>query len=152
ASDRLYELRPVSFRYKKYVKEAVAKGEDPSKLPRSYGLIAEEVTKVFPDLVVYGKDGKPKTIKYRLLAPLLLNELQKEHWRVISDETELATLKKRESELVEQAAEGDHRLSTVESELAAQRRELMRLQDRIAGLASLPQTGAGGAAAGRRSP
>ena len=124
ASDRLYELRPVSFRYKKYVKEAVAKGEDPSELPRTYGLIAEEVANVFPDLVVYGKDGKPKTIKYRLLAPLLLNELQKEHWRAIEAETDLGRLRQevtaeraRLAELSARDAARAQRLARLEAEL-----------------------------------
>lgn len=111
-SDKLYELRPVSFRYKKYVGEAIAEGEDPAGLPRTYGLIAEEVAKVFPDLVVYGKDGKPETVKYRLLAPLLLNELQKEHWRAIADEAELARLDK---------------------EMRLERAALLKLEKRLAG-------------------
>jgi hypothetical protein len=40
-------------------------------------LIAEEVAEVFPELVVYNKDGQPETVAYHLLAALLLNELQK---------------------------------------------------------------------------
>ena len=73
-SEKLYGLRPVTFRYK----EAY---DDGSK-PVQFGLIAEEVAEVFPELVVYGKDGKPETVSYHLLATLLLNEVQKEH-RVI---------------------------------------------------------------------
>ena len=43
-----------------------------------FGLIAEEVAEVFPDLVVYSEDGEAETVKYHLLATLLLNELQKQ--------------------------------------------------------------------------
>ena len=70
ASARLMQLRPVTFRYK----EANAAGEKPIQ----YGLIAEEVAKVFPDLVVYDRNGQVETVAYHLLTPLLLNELQKE--------------------------------------------------------------------------
>jgi hypothetical protein len=70
-SERLFALRPVTFRYKQAY-------EDGSK-PVQYGLVAEEVAEVFPELVVHGKDGKPETVAYHVLATLLLNELQKEH-------------------------------------------------------------------------
>ena len=66
-SDRAVRLRPVTFRYK----EAY---DDGSK-PMQYGLIAEEVAEVFPELVVYGKDGKPETVSYHLLATLLLERV-----------------------------------------------------------------------------
>ena len=71
ASDKLMQLRPVSFRYN----EA---GEDGDR-PLQYGLIAEEVAKVYPELVQYDADGKPFTVYYHLLTPLLLAELQKGH-------------------------------------------------------------------------
>ena len=69
-SARLQALRPVRFRFT----EAVA-GPD---RPLEYGLIAEEVAEVFPALVVYD-DGEPLTVRYHLLAPLLLSELQRLH-------------------------------------------------------------------------
>lgn len=61
-------LRPVSFRYKEHVKT----GQEAME----FGLIAEEVAQVFPELLVYGEDGQPETVRYHLLVPLLLNELQ----------------------------------------------------------------------------
>ena len=42
-----------------------------------FGLIAEEVAQVFPELVIYDADGKPFTVRYEMLAVLLLNELKK---------------------------------------------------------------------------
>jgi hypothetical protein len=69
-SRRLLELRPVSFRYRQHA------ASDP-RTPLQYGLIAEEVAEVFPELVVYDDEGRPETVKYHLLAPLLLHELQR---------------------------------------------------------------------------
>ena len=71
SSSKLFELRPVTFVYK-------PRYDDGSHL-RQYGLIAEEVAKVYPDMVVYDKDGQPYTVKYQMLAPMLLNELQKQN-------------------------------------------------------------------------
>jgi len=70
----LLQLRPVSFRY-------LAQGDGGL---RQYGLIAEEVAEVLPDLVVYDKAGEPQTVRYHLLPAMLLNELQKQH-RTISE-------------------------------------------------------------------
>jgi hypothetical protein len=70
ASNALLRLRPVSFRYS-------AHADRPG--PREYGLIAEEVADVLPDLVVHDKAGQPEAVRYHLLPALLLNELQKQH-------------------------------------------------------------------------
>ena len=70
-SERLYSLRPVTFRYE----QEFAAGEKPIQ----FGLIAEEVAEVFPELVVYDDQGRPEAVKYRLLSTLLLNELKRMH-------------------------------------------------------------------------
>ena len=73
-TERLLELHPVVFRY------AQEQGlPDGRALPLEYGLIAEEVAEIFPDLVVYDDEGAPSTVKYHLLGSMLLNELQKSH-------------------------------------------------------------------------
>ena len=70
ASANLMHLRPVTYRYKQpYV--------DGSQ-PLDYGLIAEEVAEVYPDLVVRNKDGEVETVQYHKLTPMLLNEVQKQ--------------------------------------------------------------------------
>ncbi len=63
-TERLLELRPVVFRYKQ--EQEVESGE----VPLEYGLIAEEVAEVFPDLVVYDEEGEPFTVKYYLLSSM----------------------------------------------------------------------------------
>jgi hypothetical protein len=84
-SDKLMDLRPVAFRYK----EAAEDGSHPIQ----YGLIAEEVAKVYPDLVQYDKQGKPFTVYYNLLTPMMLNELQKAHHQLAAQQTEFGSLK-----------------------------------------------------------
>jgi len=71
ASNSLMRLRPVTYRYKQPY-------ADGSK-PLDYGLIAEEVAEVYPDLVVTNKDGQVETVQYQKLTPMLLNELQKQN-------------------------------------------------------------------------
>ncbi len=71
ASSVLMELRPVAFKYR----EAVGNGDDTEQ----YGLIAEEVAKLAPGLVQLDEDGKPFSVRYHFLSPMLLNELQKQH-------------------------------------------------------------------------
>jgi hypothetical protein len=73
-SSRLLDLRPVAFRFKEESKDG--------SRPVQFGLIAEEVAEVFPELVVSDENGKPFTVKYHLLSSLLLNELQKQHRKV----------------------------------------------------------------------
>ena len=70
ASAGLMRLRPVTFRYQK-------RFADGSK-PMQYGLIAEEVAEVYPDLVTHSADGQVETVKYQLLDSMLLNEVQKQ--------------------------------------------------------------------------
>jgi len=91
ASGRLLDLKPVTFRYK----EARASGDKPLE----YGLIAEEVAEVFPDLVVFNSQGQPETVKYRLLSSLLLNELQKQHAQLSGQVAEIKDLKDQLAEL-----------------------------------------------------
>jgi phage-related minor tail protein len=70
ASSRLVNLHPVTFRYKKEI--------DKDDRTLQYGLIAEEVAEVYPELVQYDKDGEPFTVRYHELGPMLLNEAQKQ--------------------------------------------------------------------------
>ena len=79
SSDAVMQLRPVTFRYK-------TAAQDGTK-PLQYGLIAEEVEKVYPELIVYGQDGQVQSIQYQQLPALLLNEIQKQH-RIITELTE----------------------------------------------------------------
>jgi uncharacterized coiled-coil protein SlyX len=79
ASESVLALKPVSFRYK------VHKDTKPN-----FGLIAEEVARVNPDLVIYDADGKPFTVRYEAVNAMLLNEFLKEHCKVEEQERKLA--------------------------------------------------------------
>jgi hypothetical protein len=70
ASEALFQLRPVTFRYKQATESGGKRIQ--------YGLIAQEVAEVLPEMVIYNNDGEPETVKYQFLAPMLLNELQKQ--------------------------------------------------------------------------
>jgi hypothetical protein len=85
-SEALYSLKPVSFRYKKEFDPAGA-----SQL----GLVAEDVEKIAPDLVVHDKEGKPYSVRYEQVNAMLLNEFLKEHRKVEKLEAALDTVRKR---------------------------------------------------------
>jgi len=70
ATEKLKELRPVTYRY--------TTQHAPNDRSLQYGLIAEEVAEVFPELVQYNEDGQPETVLYHHLTTMLLNELQKQ--------------------------------------------------------------------------
>src|SRR3984885_3216069 len=73
ASDAILALKPVTFRYKKEL--------DPQGIPQ-FGLVAEQVEKVDPDLVVRDEKGQVFTVRYEAVNAMLLNEVLKEHQRV----------------------------------------------------------------------
>jgi len=89
ASEALFALQPVTFRYKKEV--------DSDGIPQ-FGLVAEDVEKVNPDLVVRDKEGKPYTVRYDQVNAMLLNEFLKEHRKNEGQEATIAQLKRDSAE------------------------------------------------------
>jgi hypothetical protein len=71
ASSGLMKLRPVTYRYQ----QPYADGSKPI----DYGLIAEEVEEIYPDLVAHLADGEVETVQYQKVNAMLLNEVQKQH-------------------------------------------------------------------------
>ena len=80
-SAAILALQPVSFRYKQEL--------DPEGMLQ-FGLVAEEVAKVNPDLVVPDQEGKPFSVRYEEVNAMLLNEFIKAHRKVESLEKALA--------------------------------------------------------------
>jgi hypothetical protein len=84
ASEAILALKPVTFRYKREL--------DPDGIPQ-FGLVAEQVEKVNPDLVARDDQGKPYTVRYEAVNAMLLNEFLKEHRKVEKQEATIAQLK-----------------------------------------------------------
>jgi hypothetical protein len=80
--EKLAQLRPVTFKLK----------ADQANTTQ-YGLIAEEVAKVYPELVIHGADGRIDGVRYEELAPMLLNEVQKQRAMIESQSEQIAALK-----------------------------------------------------------
>jgi hypothetical protein len=90
ASETLYALNPVTFRYKKEI--------DPAGTSQ-FGLVAEDVEKVNPDLIVRDKEGQPYSVRYDQVNAMLLNEFLKEHRKVQEQD---ARLTKQEASIARQ--------------------------------------------------
>jgi uncharacterized coiled-coil protein SlyX len=97
ASEALYRLNPVTYRYKKEI--------DATQRP-AFGLIAEEVAEVNPDLVAHNVKEQPESVHYEMVNAMLLNEFLKEHRKVqelkSSATTQEATITQLKSALAQQ--------------------------------------------------
>ena len=96
ASEAILALKPVTFRYKKEL--------DPKGIPQ-FGLVAEEVAKISPDLVACDDKGKPYSVRYEAVNAMLLNEFLKEHRRVKDEARRLAEQEAKIAELKSADAE-----------------------------------------------
>jgi len=90
ASDGLFALKPVRFHYKKEIDPAGTK---------QLGLVAEDVEKVNPDLVVRDKEGKPYSVRYDQVNAMLLNEFIKEHKAFIEEQRKVEVQEKTIAQL-----------------------------------------------------
>jgi uncharacterized small protein (DUF1192 family) len=86
ASEAILALKPVTYRYKKEL--------DPDGIPQ-FGLVAEQVEKVRPDLVARDKEGRPYSVRYEAVNAMLLNEFLKEHETVQEQGETIARLQKQ---------------------------------------------------------
>ncbi|MFL5521159.1 MAG: hypothetical protein ACJ8B6_09500, partial [Gemmatimonadales bacterium] len=73
------------FRYKSHAASGQAS--------RQYGLVAEEVAEVAPELVAHAADGSIETVNYQFLAPMLVNEIQKQKRTIEALQAEIAAIK-----------------------------------------------------------
>ena len=93
ASEAIHALKPVTFHYKKEL--------DPEGIPQ-FGLVAEEVAQVNPDLVAHDDKGKVYTVRYEAVNAMLLNEFLKEHRKNEEQQKQIDVLT---AQLKEQAAQ-----------------------------------------------
>jgi 2,3-bisphosphoglycerate-independent phosphoglycerate mutase len=115
ASEAILALEPVTFRYKKEL--------DPNGIPQ-FGLVAEEVAKVDPDLVARDDQGKPYTVRHEAVNAMLLNEFLKEHRRV-----EEQTRVNREQETT--IADLRMALKQEQKQIAALTSQMQRVSDQL---------------------
>ena len=122
ASEALFSLKPVTFRYKKEI--------DPAGT-QQFGLVAEDVAKISPDLVVRDENGVVNTVRYDQVNAMLLNEFLKEHRKVqrqsgmlenqarkIRDqETTIAELKKEMETVVVMLKEQESQIQGVSAQI-----------------------------------
>jgi Chaperone of endosialidase len=108
ASEAILSLRPVTFHYR----------ADATKTPQ-FGLVAEEVAKVNPALVLPDKEGKPYTVRYDQVNAMLLNEFLKEHRKNEEQEKTIAELKSGITALAATVKEQARQIQKVSAQLEA---------------------------------
>ena len=122
ASEAIYALKPVTFRYHK---------QYDATQTLAFGLIAEEVAEVYPDLVGRNPKGEPESVRYDQMNAMLLNEFLKEHeafikeqrkvneqgCRIQQQEAAITELKNQVEALVVNAKEQDSRIQRVTAKL-----------------------------------
>jgi hypothetical protein len=112
ASEALFSLKPVTFRYKKEI--------DPIGT-QQFGLVAEDVEKVSPDLVFHDENGFLNTVRYEQVNAMLLNEFLKEHRKV----------RKLEATFAEQQNDFQSKLAKQEKQIAALASDLQKISARL---------------------
>jgi hypothetical protein len=112
ASETLFGLKPVTFRYRK--------GIDPQRIPQ-FGLVAEDVEAVNRDLVVRDKEGKPYSVRYDQVNAMLLNEFLKEHRKVEEQQATIAQLKREIETIVAHSKEQDSQIQRVRDQVQMNR-------------------------------
>jgi hypothetical protein len=108
ASEILYRLRPVTYRYKKDI--------DPAQT-LDYGLVAEDVAKVDSKLAIRGKDGQIESVRYLTIYNMMLNEFLKEHKKVQELEATVAQQQKGMEVLTAQLKEQAAQIQKVSAQL-----------------------------------
>ena len=113
ASEALFKLKPVSFRYNK---------EYDSTQALAFGLIAEEVAEAYPDLVGRNAEGQPESVRYEQINAMLLNEFLKEHRKV----------EKLEAAVEQQRKDFDSRIAHQQKQIEALTMGLQKVSARLA--------------------
>ena len=131
ASEAILALKPVTFRYKKDL--------DPEDIPQ-FGLVAEQVEKVDPDLVARDEQGKPYTVRYEAVNAMLLNEFLKEHRKVEEQDHKIAEQDRRgqaqEATIIQLKSALAHQQKDFPSALAQQQKEITTLMASLKAQAS----------------
>ncbi len=125
ASEAILSLRPVTFHYKSDAKETP-----------QFGLIAEEVAKVNPALVLPDKEGKPYTLRYDAVNAMLLNEFLKEHHIV---QEQQATITQLESTVAQQKKDFQATVAQLTARLDEQASQIQKVSAQLEASKPAPQ-------------
>jgi predicted ribosome quality control (RQC) complex YloA/Tae2 family protein len=130
-SEAILALKPVTFHYKKEI--------DRQGIPQ-FGLVAEDVEAVDPDLVVRDKEGRVNTVRYEAVNAMLLNEFLKEHRKV---EELASTVTKQQARIVQQRRDFQAKIGELEATITAQLKEqaeqIQKVSAQIEASRSAPQ-------------
>ena len=108
ASEELYRLKPVTYRYKKEIDKTQS---------LAFGLIAEEVAEVNPDLVADDAQGQPESVHYEMVNTMLLNEFLKEHNAFVEEQHKVEKLEATVTNLMATVKEQAARIQKVSAQL-----------------------------------
>jgi hypothetical protein len=122
ASDALFALRPVTFRYKKEI--------DPKRISQ-FGLVAEDVEAVNSDLVVRDKDGKPYSVRYEQVNAMLLNEFLKEHKAFLEEQRKVREQEATIGQLESRVARQEQGIEALAAHIRDQDTKIQRVSDQI---------------------
>jgi hypothetical protein len=122
ASEAILALKPVTFRYKEEI--------DPDKTAQ-FGLIAEEVEKVDPELITRDESGKPVTVRYEAVNAMLLNEFLKEHRKVEEQAHKLQLQQSKAQKQEARLAKQDSIINQQQTQIAALTAGLKKQADQI---------------------
>jgi uncharacterized coiled-coil protein SlyX len=122
ASEAILALKPVTFHYKK--------GLDPDGIPQ-FGLVAEQVQKVNPDLVARDAEGKVYTVRYEAVNAMLLNEFLKEHRKVQEQEATISQLKSTVAEQNATIAQQQKGMEVVTARLNEQATQIQKVSAQL---------------------
>ena len=126
ASEALFSLRPVTFHYKKELDPAVVE---------QFGLIAEDVEKVNPALVVRDKEGKPYSVRYDQVNAMLLNEFLKEHRKAEEQDCRIqqqeTTIARQRKDFEAKITELKKDMATIVALLKEQDAKIQRVSDQV---------------------
>ena len=124
ASDALYALKPITFRYKKQV--------DPEGTSAmQFGLVAEDVEKVNPDLIVRDKGGKPYSVRYEAVNAMLLNEFLKEHKAFLQEQRKVQEQDATSARLKSRIAKQEEGIEALVAHVKDQDSKIQRVSDQL---------------------
>jgi uncharacterized coiled-coil protein SlyX len=122
SSEAVLALKPVTFHYKKEL--------DPDGIPQ-FGLVAEEVEKVNPDLVARDAEGKVYSVRYEAVNAMLLNEFLKEHRTVQEEQAAITQLKSTAAKQDTTAAEQQKEIESLTATVKEQASQIQKVSAQL---------------------